>query len=319
MSRILNKKSIISVLSSFALIISFAITSQAANPETAITASPSGNKVFGNVFDDELETHLWDEESPLNSSTRINLFGNEENNILKPGSNGIYKFTVSDTSTKKLFYEITFSNGMEDTLKEIPILYRIYTSDDLANEEAVSDDFANGETVRDDTANGKFVSEEQSPWYNLADLESREPIKGVLSDNGSRDYYIEWKWPWNTIEDLNNPINYETDTALATSEILSSGKLTIHVAMEMEEDPIIPQQSANNNTNGNISKIGNGKTGRTTTSISKLVKTAYSNGNRFVKTGDNANLILLVIMCITSISLVIYSFVYFKHKNDSKK
>ncbi|MDR0890864.1 MAG: hypothetical protein LBM05_01910 [Endomicrobium sp.] len=309
MNKIVKKISPLIVAMTFIFANISGITSLGA-PQTPAETTGISN-VLGSVFDERTGRDIWTEDSPLETPTVITIFGNDANNLVEPGSSGKYGFVVKDDSNKELRYSITFTD--KDNLTSIPIQYRLYSESELSE----------GATE---------VSETTVPWKSYDELKNSVNISGTLRDSGSRRYYIEWRWPYAESEVSIVPTgsdDFTRDTNLGTSTDTISGTLLVHVNMEMEEDEInLPQSSGEDGTGGTVTSGGTDGTGRTggtgntggsdgtgNTGNSSIV-TQVSN---FVKTGDNAQIILLVTMCLIAISVVIANILYFRRKKTDKE
>ena len=139
---------------------------------------------------EEKEVYVFSENNYWKTVTELNIFGRKgESKIIKPGSKGIYKFSINNNSGNKMKYVITLTDE-SNTLVNMKYKLRL-ESDYIANKENV--------------------------WKKINDTTTSKEI-----DPFSKDVYVlDWTW-----EDSDNDTSTGLESGYYTLTLTVNGELT---------------------------------------------------------------------------------------------
>ncbi len=134
---------------------------------------------------------VYDDEVRWTSATKIDLFGSVDG-VIAPGDYGSYSFVVENNSDFDVEYTLALQEqALLNNGGKLPLLYRVRQGINYLG----SDEYVDADTIKD--------------------------IVVLLPKNSSRQYVLEWQWPFEG--------NDEYDTSLAMADNLTHMiQITIH-------------------------------------------------------------------------------------------
>jgi hypothetical protein len=177
-----------------------------------------------------------------NANGEVTVKSGEEDKVIAPGTSGTYSFSVENTGSTPLDYQLWLEKAFQVTGADgetvtLPVQVRLSSGSSesktwlLGSSETVWVDASALKEIESDEAIQERASEAISENAE-ASADPQSPVTGTLDANESISYTLEWQWPYEMDADAN-------DILLGNSE---DTELTVKliIAAEAEEPPADP-------------------------------------------------------------------------------